>query len=152
MKVIICQILIHFLDNVSTIHQSFKFLRNTGTRIVDKRTNYRIIACVFPKVIRLSIRISHQLLHIAHHIPWTVNINTSEMIAIVPFLHHLCLTFYASIRKNLIHFALYKTKTLTKTWGHNCFRHKIIRTRKNTFFRNFKTACNYCKLKCLIIL
>ena len=25
------------------------------------------------------------------------------------------LTFYASIRKNLIHFALYKTKTLTKT-------------------------------------
>ena len=114
MKVIICQILIHFLDNVSTIHQSFKFLRNTGTRIVNKRTNYRIIACVFPKVIRLSIRISHQLLHIAHHIPWTVNINTSEMIAIVPFLHHLCLTFYASIRKNLIHFALYKTKTLRR--------------------------------------
>ena len=136
MEIIIGQVFIHTLDDAAARHQCLKLLCDRTARIIDKGTDDGIVTCVFPVADRLRLRIALKLQHIIHDIPRTVDIEIPEMVAIVPFLHVLCLFCHISSFQQLINLALYEAEILVETRICNRIRYEIICSRKDALFRD----------------
>ena len=114
MQIIVCQIFFNLLYNISPGKQGFHFSGNVASGIINKRSDDRIIACIFPVTCRLCLWIILQIVQIIQHIPWAVNIIISKMITIIPFSDRRCILRRIRIQQKFLGFFLGKPKIFTE--------------------------------------
>ena len=151
MEIIIRQIFINMLKNITAGKQCFQFFSNGSSRVINKGTDNGIITGIFPVTDRSGFRILLKIPEIIHHIPGAVNIESTKMIAVIPLLHGRCFICKICRKEKLVDFMLNKAKIFIQSGIGNCIRDKVICSCKDTFFCNFQTSCDNSKVKRWII-
>ena len=141
-----------FLDT-STIHKMFQlqfceFLRFINT--IDKAMDHIISACIHPIIFWCTLLICNMITAIVNHIPWTIYINISKTIPVIPFFYRLIMCILTIIMKQLFYFIICKAKVFIKINIRNGINFKIIQSCKNAFFCNPKASCQHSKLQTVI--
>ena len=110
MEVIIRQIFFHMLRNIASGKKRLQLHRDIASGIVDKRTDDRVIAGIFPVTDGSCIWLFLAVEKIIHYIPRTVDIRSTEVIAVIPRLDLRSPIKHISIQKKLFHVSLGKSK------------------------------------------
>ena len=85
------------LSNVATGEQEFQLLRNGRATVIDKRADDRVVTGVLPIADGFLGRVKLKVLEIVHHVPRAVDVKLTEVIAVIPGFHILCMVRQASI-------------------------------------------------------
>ena len=80
---IICQLRMDFLNNLPAFNQLFNLITSLQIRLIDKPSYNRISTRIRPIIFRLCIWIRTQFVTIANHIPWTIYVYLSKLIATI---------------------------------------------------------------------
>ena len=147
MQIIISQVLINILKNISTRKQCFHFVRNAIACKIDERADNCVVTGIFPITDWLRFGISLKFPQIIHNIPRAVHINFSHMISIVPFLHLLCILHCPCIFQDFVDLLLGKSEIFIESGICNRICNKVICPCKNALFCNLQTACDNSKFQ-----
>ena len=142
MEVIICQIFLHMLENITARQKSLQFHCDIASGIVDERTDDCIITGILPVADGFSLWLFLAVEEVIHHIPWTIDIRSTEVITVVPVFDLRCSFNHAGIWKKFLHIDLGKSKIFIQWRRWDCIRNKVVGSCKDTFLCDFQTAGN----------
>ncbi len=112
----ICEFLVNFLCNYLTCHKTLDFpFCSSICGFLDKTFYCVIAAGVDPIIVRLYIWLASNPVTMVQHIPRTIQLRISKLIAIVPFFYCLIMVCQIIIRQKLLHFLIGKAKKFVKT-------------------------------------
>ena len=134
MEVIISEIFVDFLYDITAGKQGLQFPGNTGTGIVDKRADDGIIAGVFPVARRQGFGISLKIAQIIHDVPGAVDIEISEMIPVIPVFYVISMILSVRVGKKLIYILLSETEVFIQMGICNGIGDEVIGSSKDAFF------------------
>lgn len=111
-----------------------------------------IVAGVPPVADGLRRRIPLELQEIVHHIPGAIDIDVTEVVAVVPASDGLRLVGASGCRQQLIHLGLHEAEALVQTGAVDGIRHKVVGAGEDAFLRDLQAAGNDGEPQCRVVL
>ena len=121
MESIVCQLIRNCYRNRTTVHYSLELIRNSPVRMIYKIPDNSVVACIAPKIFRLSVIAAHKSSHIPGYIPGAIYPAITKHISIIPFPDDIRFIHATYISKQTINLFLSKPKVLREIF----IRHRI---------------------------
>ena len=139
--ILIRQLLTDFFRDFFTCHQFLNLhLCCTHIRHLNKTSDRVVATGVAPVILRLCLRVGTNLTAAADNIPWTININGTKTVSIIPLSDLFIMFIHFVIIKKLSDFPVCKAKMLLEFHIRNGQHPQIIQPRKNTLLRDTHTS------------